>query len=160
MDFTLPNGPGDHKSALHEAARHLEELREHNDRVGALSPNHLAELRASGLTDDTIAANGIYSESDPKAVAKLLNWGATRARMLGSALVYPHYDRDGTPLGHATVKPDHPRDRTDKPGKVKYENPRQRPTRLYIPAGARAALINPTALPLLIVFNASFTSCF
>ncbi len=112
-----------------------------------LLPNHLAELRASGLTDETIAANGVYSEFDPAAVAKLLNWGKARAAVLGPVLVYPHFGRDGTPLGHATVKPDNPRARGDKPGKItKYENPRGRPNRLYVPAGARAALADPTAL--------------
>jgi hypothetical protein len=110
-----------------------------------LLPHHLAELEASGLTADTAAANGVYSESDPTAVAALLNWGAARAKALGAVLVYPHSDRDGRPLGHATVKPDRPRDRGDKPGKVKYENPRGRPNRLYIPTGARAALADPTA---------------
>jgi hypothetical protein len=108
-----------------------------------LLPHHLAELRASGLDDATLAANGVYSESDPAAVAGLLNWGAARARSLGPVLVYPHHDRDGRPLGHATVKPDRPRDRADKPGKVKYENPRGRPNRLYVPAGARPALADP-----------------
>ncbi len=110
-----------------------------------LLPQHLAELRASRLMDETIIANGVYSESDPKAVGILINWGAARAKLLGAVLVYPHSARDGNPLGHAPVKPDRPRDRGDKPGKVKYENPRQRPNRLYIPAGARAALADPTA---------------
>ena len=113
-----------------------------------LLPNHLAELRASGLTDETIAANNVHSESDPKAVGKLLNWSTGRAKQLGAVLVYPHFGRDGNPLDHATVKPDHPRDRGDKPGKVKYENPRQRSNRLYVPAGARPTLADPTAVLL------------
>lgn len=111
----------------------------------ALLPKHLAELRASGLTDETIAANGVHSESDPKVVARLLNWGVPRAKLLGPVLAYPHFDRDGKPLDHATVKPDNPRDRGDKAGKVKYENPRRRPNRLYVPAAARAALLDPVA---------------
>lgn len=110
-----------------------------------LIPNHRTELQASGLTEDTVAANGVYSETDPGAVAALINWSAARAKLLGPVLVYPHFDRDGRPLHHATVKPDKPRDRSDKPGKVKYENPRQRPNRLYVPAGTRAALGDPTA---------------
>jgi hypothetical protein len=118
--------------------------------VTSLLPHHLVELAASGLTPDTVAANGVYSESDPAAVAGLLNWGASRARALGAVLVYPHFDRTGNPLGHATVKPDHPRPRKDKPGKVtKYENPYRRPNRLYTPAGARVALADPTAALLI-----------
>jgi hypothetical protein len=110
----------------------------------ALLPQHLAELQASGLTAETIAANGIHSETDPKVIATILNWSAGRAKELGPVLVYPHFGTDGAPFDHATVKPDRPRARSDKPGKVKYENPRQRPNRLYIPAGARAALADPT----------------
>lgn len=91
-----------------------------------------------------MVANGIHSETDPKVVAKILNWSAGRAKELGPVLVYPHFGADGAPFDHATVKPDRPRARSDKPGKVKYENPRQRPNRLYIPAGARAALADPT----------------
>lgn len=112
--------------------------------VPMLLPHHLAELQASGLTEATIAANGIHSETDPKEVAKILNWGTGRAKELGPVLVYPHFGSDGEPFDHATVKPDRPRARSDKPGKIKYESPRHRPNRLYIPAGARAALGDPT----------------
>ncbi|HEX4612166.1 MAG TPA: DUF3854 domain-containing protein, partial [Urbifossiella sp.] len=117
--------------------------------VPAVLPHHRAELRASGLDDETLAANHVHSEEDPKAVAGLLHWGARRARELGPVLVFPYADRDGRPLGHATVKPDRPRDRGDKPGKVKYENPKGRPNRLYVPAGTRAALADPTAALLI-----------
>ncbi|VTS01851.1 DNA/RNA helicase, superfamily II OS=Thermoanaerobacterium thermosaccharolyticum M0795 GN=Thethe_02112 PE=4 SV=1: DUF3854: DUF927 [Gemmata massiliana] len=110
-----------------------------------LRPNHAAELEASGLSRETTTANNVHSEDDPKVVARLLNWSPARAKALGPVLVYPHYDRGGQPLDHATVKPDRPRARGDKPGKVKYENPRGRPNRLYVPAGARAALADPTA---------------
>src|SRR5262249_54356832 len=112
-------------------------------------PQHLAELLASGLTPETISINKIYSESDPAAVAKLINWSTTRAKALGPVLVYPPHHRDGHPLDHATVKPDQPRDRKDKPGKIKYENPYRRPNRVYIPAGARAALADPVAAILI-----------
>jgi hypothetical protein len=114
-----------------------------------LSDRHRDELHRLGISDTTIAENSIYTESDPAAVAELLNWSATRAGALRPVLVYPHYDQAGEPMGHAVVKPDSPRPRKDKPEKVvKYENPRGRPNRLYIPAGARAALADPAA-PLL-----------
>lgn len=112
-----------------------------------LLPQHRLELKASGLNDETIATNGIYSESDPKKIAKLLNWSAEHAAALGPALVYPHHGRDGHPLGHATVKPDRPREGKDKPGKtIKYENPKAKSNRVFIPAGARAALTTASAI--------------
>src|SRR5437763_30852 len=96
------------------------------------------------VTDRSATAEPVLI--DVKAVAELLNWNAKRAAALGPVLVYPHHDREGRSLGHATVKPDCPRDRENKPGKaVKYENPRGKPNRVYIPAGARAALANPSA---------------
>jgi hypothetical protein len=117
---------------------------EPGDGAAGVTARHRAELQSSGLTDETIAANGIYSESDPAAIARLLNCTTARARVLGPALVFPHFDRAGAAMGHAVLKPERPRSRKDKPGKViKYENPRGMPNRLYIPAGARAALADP-----------------
>ena len=162
MDLNLTHGPSDRNPNIPAVKQGLETADTERDGCTAevqteapsirsvaskpkLFPNHLAELRASGLTDETIATNNVHSESDPKAVGKLLNWSTGRAKQLGAVLVYHHFNRDGNPLDHVTVKPDHPRDRGDKPGKVKYENPRQRPNRLYVPAGARAALADPTA---------------
>jgi hypothetical protein len=134
MNSTLHPDPGGHNASCPAEG------------TKSLLPHHLAELAASGLTPKTVAANSIYSETDPAAIAELLNWGTGRARHLGAVLVYPHCDRDRNPLGHATVKPDSPRPHKDKPGKVtKYENPYRRPNRLYVPAGARAALADPTA---------------
>ncbi|OWK45589.1 DUF3854 domain-containing protein [Fimbriiglobus ruber] len=80
---------------------------------------------------------------------QLVNWSGIRAKTLGPVLVFPHYNCLGQALNHAIIKPDRPRDRRDKPGKVKYENPRQRPNRVYIPAGARDALLAPTAVILI-----------
>jgi Domain of unknown function (DUF3854) len=113
---------------------------------GQLLPRHRAELcEGSALTPETVEDNHVHSESDPAAVARLLNCSSRFASRLGSALVYPYFDRDGNALDHATVKPDSPRPRKDKPGKVKYENPHKKPNRTYIPAGARAAVAHPTA---------------
>ena len=106
-------------------------------RDAELLPHHLDELHASGLTPETIAANNIYSESDQFEIAKLLNWSPGRAKLLGPVLVYPHYDRDGQPLNHATVKPDNPRDRTDKPGKVNRESPSTAQSPLHSAGAAR-----------------------
>jgi len=108
--------------------------------------HHLVELRGVGLADETLVANGIYSESDPAAIANLLHWTPEYAKTLGSVLVFPYFDRDGLPLDHATVKPDQPRGNKTKPEKkIKYENPKGRPNRVYIPAGTRAALADQGA---------------
>ena len=42
--------------------------------IPSLNSDHLADLRCSGLTDDTICACGFYSESAPEIVGKLLKW--------------------------------------------------------------------------------------
>ncbi|HEX4612367.1 MAG TPA: DUF3854 domain-containing protein, partial [Urbifossiella sp.] len=147
MESTITNDSDDDNTGSTEAT--IQDDPDPATPAPAVLPHHLAELRASGLDDETLAANGVHSEEDPKAVAGLLHWGIRRAQELGPALVFPYADRDGRPLGHATVKPDRPRDRGDKPGKVKYENPKGRPNRLYAPAGARAALADPTA-PLVV----------
>jgi hypothetical protein len=43
------------------------------DALARLTPQHIAELRASGLSDSTIAASGVYSEHDPTKLGRLLN---------------------------------------------------------------------------------------
>lgn len=113
-----------------------------------LLPQHLADLRASGLSDDQIERCGFYSESDPAAVAKLL--GRTdRAAVaaLGPCLCIPFRGPDGRPLGYVRCKPDRPRRDGDKA--VKYESPVGRSNRVYLPPGTRAALADP-ALDLLL----------
>lgn len=101
------------------------------------------------MTDATIAANRIYSESEPEAVAKLLNCTPRIARLLGPCLVYPHFDLTGNPMGHAIVKPDQPRPRKSKNGKPpkrnKYECPKGTPNRAYFPVCTRPVLTDPTA---------------
>lgn len=113
--------------------------------VDRILERHLVELRGVKLTDETLAANGVYSETDPDKIAKLLNWPGS-AKQLGPVLVFPYFDRDGQPLDHVTVKPDRPRDDKKKLGKkIKYENPKGPPNRVYIPVCARHALADPKA---------------
>lgn len=102
-----------------------------------LLPHHLAELRASGLTDETIQAAGIHSESNATRLARLLGWDKWPKRR-GSAMVFPFHDADGA-NGYCQVKPDNPR-RNNKGAAVKYESPRGQPPRLYIPPGVAAKL--------------------
>lgn len=57
----------------------------------ALHPDHLADLRRSGLTDETIAALGIYS-ARPQDISKLIGWDPPGVQ---SALVFPYPGEDG-----------------------------------------------------------------
>lgn len=102
-----------------------------------LLPQHLLDLRRSGLSDDTIRANGFRSEDDPREVARLLNWNGA-ARKLGAVLVIPFAGAGG----FCRVKPDNPLTRKD--GKAaKYETPRGASNRAYFPAGVRTAAAEP-----------------
>ncbi|MFO0847300.1 MAG: phage/plasmid primase, P4 family [Gemmataceae bacterium] len=115
----------------------------HDTTRPTLLPHHLADLRRSGLSDAQIAACGFYSEGDAKAVARVLGWtGGTKT--LGPGWVAPFLDRDGRPTGYCQFKPDRPRvGRNGKPRK--YENPKGKSVRVYVPPGTRAALADPAA---------------
>jgi hypothetical protein len=113
-----------------------------SDSLPNLLPDHLADLRNSGLSDQQIGACGYYSLSDPTQVARLLNW--KQPGHLGPCLAIPYRDRDGKATGFVRLKPDRPR--TDRRSKkpVRYESPVGLGNRLYIPPGCtRAALADP-----------------
>lgn len=96
-----------------------------------LDDRHLAELRASGISDEMIVASGIYSTSDTTHVAKLLGH-QPKHHSWGPCMVIPYFTADGKPTDYARVKPDFPR-----PGKdgdpIKYEAPLRKPPRAYFP---------------------------
>lgn len=102
---------------------------------------HYQELKASGLTDETIERAGIYTETRQSSQAVLLNWVNVPAKM-GPAIVYPFHRADGS-NGYSRLKFDRPRKLQKKP--VKYESPRGVPNEIYIPPGTFAALDNPQA---------------
>lgn len=104
-----------------------------------LLPHHLAELRASGLSDATIREAGIYSETKPERLAVLLN-AKKPPRRLAPALVLPFIEPEGR-NGYARIKPDTPRQVAGKP--IKYESPRGEPNRVYLPPGVAALLDKP-----------------
>src|SRR5438093_772381 len=81
----------------------------------------LANLRASGLTDETIRGVGIYTESNPAALVRLLNYDYIPSFCRGGGMVFPFFDAEGRRNGYVLVKPHEPRIRDDKP--VKYEAP-------------------------------------
>jgi len=95
-----------------------------NHSTPSLASNHLAELRASGLSDDTIVAAGIYSVADAK-VAEILKW-QPKEHHWGPAMAFPFAD------GYTRVKLDHPR--TNGKGEpIKYESPVKSVNRAYFP---------------------------
>lgn len=102
-----------------------------------LFPRHVADLKRSGLSDETIALSGAYSTSDPARIARLLNWERP-VTSLGDCLVIPFPQRDGTFNCFASIKPDRPRVIDGKP--VKYEHPRGLDRQPYFAPLARKAL--------------------
>ena len=100
-----------------------------------LHANHLADLRASGLSDETIQAAGLYSETDLARLTRILGWNVPRK--LSPSLVFPYFGIDGA-NGYCRVKPDDPRVCQGKP--IKYESPKGRPNQAYLPPGNRCRL--------------------
>jgi hypothetical protein len=119
--------------------------------IAGLAPEHLADLRKSDLSDEQIAAAGLYTEDDPAAVRVTLGWQRSAA-CLGPSLVIPFPHADGSPSDYSRVKPLHPRE-FKKPGKppklIKYESPIGRPNRAYFPPGVWE-LLNDPSVPLLL----------
>jgi hypothetical protein len=115
---------------------------------GSLLPQHLADLHKSGLTDETIRACGFHSITDPKIIARSLNWKGN-ASQLGPCLAIPFVDLAGKQAGYQRLKPDRPR--KDKDGKpIKYESPKGSTNQPYFPPGTLALLADP-ARPLLFI---------
>ncbi|GEM_PF-1190753 len=112
-----------------------------------LTAAHLADLSASGLSDEQIAACGFQTISDADNVQEILGWERYNGE-LGACLAIPFTDAEGKPTGYCRLKPDCPRDdQDDKP--VRYESPKGAGNRAYLPPGTLAALQNPSA-PLIL----------
>ena len=119
-----------------------------------LAPNHLADLRKSGLSDEQVAACGFHTLRQSKDVASVLRWKS--ASKLGPCLLLPYRRHDGALIPaneFARIKPDAPRagkPKAGKPGKpVKYESPRGSVVRLYFPPATCKALAE-MSVPLLV----------
>ncbi len=115
------------------------------DELPGLLPHHLKHLRESGLSDATITAAGIRSETSPDALAACLNWRKPNKKM-APAIVWPYIGADGS-NGYYRVRPDTPR--TVKGDPVKYESPREMPNRVYYPPGV-AELLQDAQAELLV----------
>src|SRR5262245_5982696 len=102
-----------------------------------LAPNHLADLRASGLSDEQIIACGFWTETDAKVIGRLLNWKQS-AKKLGPCLCIPFPNADGSDGPYVRVKPDSPRLFDKKP--AKYESPKESNNQLLLPPHTRSVL--------------------
>ena len=109
------------------------------DHLSGLLPHHLSELRASGLSDETIRAAEIQSETRYERLAAILNWTKYQKRM-GPCVVYPYKTAEGI-NGYYRLKPDVPRLIGGKP--AKYESPKGRSNELYLPPGVSDVLDKP-----------------
>jgi hypothetical protein len=108
-----------------------------------LFPQHLADLRCSGLSNETIRACEFRSSTDAEEIKRILRWKASAER-LGPSLVIPFFHADGTQIsGFARLKPDCPI--SDAKCKVrKYESPKGLPNHVYLPPHTRTVLLDPT----------------
>jgi hypothetical protein len=106
-------------------------------RKRSLSEAHRLHLAASGLTDESIAIGGFYTERDPGSIAGILHWRSW-PRGRGDVLVIPFSLPGQSEPFFARVRPDQPR-ANEKTGKVvKYEQPKDTPIAPYFPARAIA----------------------
>lgn len=96
-----------------------------------LADKHRAELHASGIPDDLIAAAGIYT-AEGSAVKKALGW-TPKGVSWGPGWVVP-FRFPGQPDGYCRVKLDFPR-KDKSGGTIKYESPLNAPNRVYYPPG-------------------------
>jgi len=114
----------------------------------ALGEVHRAELRASGLTDETVELAALYSEGRSGAIAELLR-RRSFARHHGGALVFPLFLPGQSEPYAYRVKPQHPR--KNKKGKaVKYEQPAGEGMALvyFPPRARRSTMYRDVAVPL------------
>lgn len=132
-----------------------------------LERRQLEDLRASGLSDETIRAAGLY-HAVGKHVSELLRWDSETPNRLKACLCIPYRDaggnpiplrdkdgapladKDGSTLNFTRIKPGKPRADKGKKGFRKYESPLGvSPVPPYFPLGTLAALADPSR-PLLI----------
>ncbi len=108
----------------------------------SLDDRHRDELHASGLTCETIARSGIYS-TENAAIREILGW-QPKVCDWGRGMVIPFLQGNGQ-APFARVKLDFPR--SDKNGKpIKYESPRKRGNRAYLPPGFDGSLPGATTM--------------
>jgi hypothetical protein len=107
---------------------------------GSLAPEHLADLRKSGLSDATIQLHALRSVP-PDQIRPLLGWDTPRSAYL---IPYPSLGEDGW-LDHVVLRLFPPLE-TER-GTIKYAQPKRTPPRLYVPRLNRDAIMD-AATPL------------
>lgn len=106
---------------------------------GALAPEHLADLRKSALSDETIRGALIRS-LPPTTIGRLLRFDVAGVR---SALLFPFRSPAGGFMDHVRVKVFPPL--TDRDGHtVKYLQPKGAPPRLYFCAAVLHGVLAAT----------------
>ncbi|MDP3703932.1 MAG: DUF3854 domain-containing protein, partial [Candidatus Omnitrophota bacterium] len=111
-----------------------------NTSIPPLHPDHVADLRKSGLTDETIAAMGVYSVP-PTDIPHVLGWNPEQVQ---SALAFPYPGTGG--FVRLKVFPPY----KDKRGHaVKYLQAKKTPPHLYVLPAVEAILTN-SAAPLVV----------
>lgn len=119
----------------------------------SIPPVFLDELRASGLTDATVAAAGIHVERDPARIRAALNWATRGPWQHGHALAFPFLDANGEKTAYTRYKLGKPRTSKDKTTGaqkvVKYESPKGQRNHAYFPPGFASASADPAAPTLL-----------
>lgn len=122
-----PRSGQDHAAASTDSENHST----NGPPAQSLDDKHRVELHASGLTDATIEASGIYSAADSQ-IRSILGW-QPKSHSWERGMVIPFRSADGAAQDYARVKLDFPRHKDEKP--IKYESPRGAPNRAYFPSG-------------------------
>jgi hypothetical protein len=104
-----------------------------------VSEKHLANLRASALTDETIKLAELYTESSHLALAAIVERKAW-PRQCGAALVFPFYYPDAPEPHAARVRATTPRveKKNGKRREVKYDQAESHGNLVYFPPRSRA----------------------
>jgi hypothetical protein len=125
-------GPSRHRTANGKTPRVVVPIPQKRE----LCDDHMAQLRGSGLTEETAGLAELWTEHHSKNIAELLH-RRTFPRHCGWALVFPFYvPGKAEPVGYR-VRPSRPR--VDKKGKaVKYEQAEDSGTLVYFTPRARA----------------------
>jgi hypothetical protein len=107
---------------------------------GALAPEHLADLRRSRLSDETIRLHGLRSVP-PGMIGRLLGFDVPDIR---SAMLIPFPDPAGGFLPHTRLKR-FPPGQDHHGHTVKYLQPRRSSVRLYFPRPTLGAVLQSPA---------------
>src|SRR5262249_9467337 len=109
---------------------------------GMLCATHIADLRASGLSDDTIRAAGLRCGAHDE-VRRILGYD------VGPGLLFEYPGTNGTAAPFIRVKPDRPF--KDASGRTaKYLTAKGATNRLYIPTKYDNRVLGDPAVPIII----------